>query len=52
MQASIAKNILASLPVAARYFFWRFAACPLSAAVETGDAYGNEPDHQWRTEIL
>jgi hypothetical protein len=51
MQASIAKNNLASGPAAARYF-QRFATRPLPAAVEFRSAYGNDADDQWRTEIL
>jgi hypothetical protein len=51
MQISIAKNILASRLVAARYFRG-FATRPLPAAAEFRSAYGNDADDQWRTEIL
>jgi hypothetical protein len=51
MQASIAKNNLASGAAAARYFP-TLATRPLPADANTGDAYGNDADHQWRTDIL
>jgi hypothetical protein len=51
MQISIAEDILRFLARCGA-IFPVLATRPLPADANTGDAYGNDADHQWRTEIL